>query len=167
MITQLKFDLNYIFYITPQLNMIYTAPCFSGDCGFCEECCSNNYIKTNPNELTMRAHDAIKFIGKNKVEEENDKYSKAIKQKMIKTDYRNPTDIGYMPRFVNYEIHPSHHMKYKLNQKIHSEVCSNRICQVLFHSSHEEIQKSYYPKLPVYTRVTDNNHHLCSVCIKL
>ena len=79
MITQLKFDLNYIFYIIPQLNMIYTAPCFSGDCGFCEECCSNNYIKTNPNELTMRAQDAIKFIGKNKVEEENDKYSKAIK----------------------------------------------------------------------------------------
>jgi len=148
--------------------MTHSSPCFSGQCGFCEGCCQHNmdYKMTGTKELTMRSQDATKFIGKKQVEVEQNKYSNALKELMVKSDYRNPTDIGWMKTHVNYEKgQPITHIKYKLNEKIHTKLCSDRLCQVFFHGSHESMQNSYYSKLPVYTRVVDGNHHLCAVCI--
>jgi hypothetical protein len=147
--------------------MTYSSPCFSGQCGFCEGCCEhNNPIVSQAKELAMRAQDYTKFMGNKLVEEEHNKYSVALKKTMRKADYRNPTDIGYMSTQINYEKgQPLTHLKYKLNKEIHNEVCSDRLCQVFFHGSHEVTQKSYYSKLPVYTRMVDRNHNMCAVCI--
>jgi len=64
--------------------MEFTAPCFSGECGFCSECCKsdfkdNNNPKNNNdknNESLQRAKDLNKFIDKQRLEDEKDHYNK-------------------------------------------------------------------------------------------
>ena len=95
--------------------MNFTAPCFSGECQFCPECCksdfkdnnnpkdNNNDNNDNDDESLQRAKDLNKFIDKQRLEDEKDHYNKSLHKLLKQYDYRNPTDIGFMPtNNINY-----------------------------------------------------------------
>jgi len=154
--------------------MTYTAPCFSGTCGFCAQCCSsgsksiNSYSehkssKPEESESEQRAEDLKKFMF-SRFEKELDHYNKTLNKLIKSVDYRSPTDIGFIKKTVFYEDKPDYN-KYRLIQKVHGAVCDDQLCKVFYVSAHESQYSVFYPKLPVYTRVIDNNHKLCAVCI--
>ena len=155
--------------------MNFTAPCFSGECEFCPECCKsddndskNNNGKDdnndNDDESLQRAKDLNKFIDKQRLEDEKDHYNKSLNKLIKQYDYRNPTDIGFMPTKKNYG-EDEEYKQYKLQQENHKEICDDQLCKLFYVSSHDNIKSSYYTKLPIYSRVKDNNHNLCIVCI--
>ena len=145
--------------------LTYSAPCFSGECGFCASCCDSDPTSPDP-EPVQRASDLIKFMGKQRVQDELDNYNKSLNKMLKQYDYRNPTDIGFMREKVNYEKGQLiDNVKYKLILKHHQAVCDDPLCKVFFVSAHDSLKNSFYPKLPIYSRVSDNNHQLCAVCI--
>ena len=171
-------SLNLISYLSPFIitykqhifTMVFSAPCFSNECGFCETCSDRNNepakATLEKEEREMRAVDLKKFMGKQLVEDEAQKYHIKMKDLMGKADYRNPQDIGYMRTRVNYEKgQPIENFRYNLIRKAHTEVCSDGRCGVFHHSAHEEMIKSYYCQLPIYQRQS-GGHNLCAVCIQ-
>ena len=141
--------------------MPFSAPCFSGQCSFCPECCKSSKISDEP-EILQRANDLSKFLGKDKISHENDSYNNSLKKLIKKYDYRNPSDQGFLPNFQYYQ-----NDKYKLIQENpHAAVCDDPLCSVFFINSHDSIKTFHYTMLPIYTRVKDNQHQLCAVCIQ-
>ena len=71
--------------------MSFTAPCFSGECGFCSNCCDSNYkYKYKYPENIQRAYDLKKFMGKQKVQEETqDKKEEPQKETASKEDNKS------------------------------------------------------------------------------
>ena len=111
---------------------IFTANCFSDECGFCSSCCDSEF-KSDDSEDIQRAQDLKKFMGNTKLDEEQDYYNKILKKYMKKYDYRNPTDIGYMPEKLSYgENQDSEYHKYKLIQKEHKYICDDSFCKLFF-----------------------------------
>ena len=145
--------------------LTYSAPCFSGECRFCASCCDSDPTSSDP-EPIQRADDLIKFMGKQRVQEESDHYHKSLNKIIKQYDYRSPTDIGFMTKKVNYEKgQPIDNIKYKLIEKNHDSVCDDPLCKVFFVTSHDNLKNTFYPKVPIYKRVIDDNHQLCAVCI--
>ena len=143
----------------------FTANCFSNECGFCSSCCDSEPL-SNDSESIKRAKDLKKFMGGQRVDEEQDHYNKTLKKYLQQYDYLNPSDPGFMPQKMNYgDNSDTEYNKYKLIQKNHDYICNDPLCQVFYESSHEGLKSSYYPKLPLYERVKDKNHHMCIVCI--
>ena len=144
--------------------MTFTAPCFSGECGFCACCCDTEPTSKEP-EVLQRANDLKKFMF-SRYEKELDHYNKTLKQLAKSVDYRGPGDIGFMKKKVYDTSNPNpEYSKYNLIQEIHSAVCDDPLCKVFFVSSHDSKKSLFYPKLPVYTRDIDDGHQLCVVCI--
>jgi len=145
--------------------LTFTAPCFSGECGFCPSCCDLDPISKD-HESIQRAYDLKKFIGSQRIQEEQDKYNKSLKKITKKYDYHNPTDIGFMPPIIKFEKgQPIDYVKYNLIKGNHTIICDDLLCKVFFIISHDGLRSSYYSKLPIYNRNHDKNHNLCAVCI--
>jgi len=143
----------------------FTANCFSNECGFCSSCCDSESL-SDDSETIKRAKDLKKFMGRQRVDEENDHYNKTLKKYLKRYDYLNPSDSGFMPKRMNYgDNSDTEYNKYHLIQKNHESICNDPLCQVFYESSHDELKSSYYPKLPLYERVKDNKHYICIVCI--
>ena len=140
--------------------MVFTAPCFSGECGFCPGCCKSSTISNEP-ECLQRANDLSKFLGKQKIAEELNLYNQSLNQLIKKYDYRNPKDPGFLPTILKYGD-----TKYKLLSKYsHSNGCDNVFCKIFYLNSHDHMKSTHYTKLPIYTRSTDNKHRFCGVCM--
>jgi len=145
--------------------MSFTAPCFSGECGFCSNCCDSKYRYKYPENI-QRAYDLKKFMGKQKVHEETDYYHKSLNKIMETKGYYSPNDYGYMKENIKYEKGGSEeYTKYKLMKNRHKEICDDPLCKIFYISAHENHQLKFYPNIPLYSRVVDNNHFLCAVCI--
>ena len=142
----------------------YSYPCFSGECGFCPNCCQSENINNDEKESIQRAKVLKKFINQQRLEDEQNYYNKSLHKLMKQYDYRNPTDIGFMPQKKKYGVNEDYN-KYILRQKNHNKVCDDQLCQLFHLSAHDNLKESYYQKLPLYSREKDNNHHLCIVCI--
>lgn len=105
--------------------MSFTAPCFSGECGFCSNCCDSYYEYRYPENI-QRAYDLKKFMGKQKVQEETDNYHKSLNKFMKTKGYYSPNDYGYMKENIKYEKGGSEeYTKYKLMKNKHKEVCDD------------------------------------------
>jgi hypothetical protein len=142
--------------------LTFSAPCFSGTCGFCASCCDAEPTSNEP-EVLHRADDLKKFMF-SRYEKELDHYNKNLNKLVKSVDYRCPTDIGFMKTKVIYGTNPEYN-KYHLIQEIHSAVCDDQLCKVFYVSAHDSQHAMFYPKVPVYTRVKDDGHQLCAVCI--
>ena len=141
--------------------MSYTAPCFSGECGFCPECCKSSKISNEP-ECLQRANDLSKFLGKQKIAEELNLYNQSLNQLIKKYDYRNPKDPGFLPQRVMYQ-----NDKYRFITKFpHSSICDDMLCKVFYLTSHDHMKSTNYTRFPIYERLGDHKYHLCAVCIQ-
>ena len=49
------------------MKFMYSAPCFSGDCGFCASCCDAE-DDSSESEIIRRAEDLSKFFGPKKID---------------------------------------------------------------------------------------------------
>mgnify|MGYP001217942561 FL=1 len=145
----------------------FCAPCFSGNCGLCRNCCARamNYIKpSEAPESIQRAHSLKKFMGP-KLNEKQETYNKSMNAFARRTGYAGPKDIGFaMKRQWNNDY------RYQLIQKPHTEICDNEFCKVFYISSDKTKQELNYPKYPLYERrTTEENklppHYLCALCI--
>ena len=145
----------------------FCAPCFSGDCGLCRNCCARamNYIKpSEAPESIQRAHSLKKFMGAT-VYEKQETYNKSMNAFAKRTGYADPKDIGFaMKRQWN------NGYRYQLIQEPHKEICDNELCKVFYISSDKTKQELNYPKYPLYERrSTEENklppHYLCALCV--
>ena len=142
--------------------MDFTSPCFSGECELCPSCCDAEPKSDEPESL-QRAEDLKKFMG-NRLDDELNHYNKSLKKIMKGAAYRNPSDIGFLKEKITYGDKLGYN-KYHLIQESHSAVCDDQLCKVFFVSAHDNQKMMFYPNLPIYTRVSDNGHQLCAVCI--
>ena len=145
----------------------FCAPCFSGNCGLCRNCCARamNYIKpSEAPESIQRAHSLKKFMG-SRVNGKLETYNKSMNAFARRTGYADPKDIGFaMKRQWN------NGYRYQLIQKPHKAICDNEFCKVFYISSDKTKQELNYPKYPLYERrSTEENklppHYLCALCI--
>ena len=145
----------------------FCAPCFSGDCGLCRNCCARamNYIKPSEAlESIQRAHSLKKFMGAT-VNEKQETYNKSMNTFAKRTGYAGPKDIGFaMKRQWNNDY------RYQLIQKPHKEICDNELCKVFYISSDKTKQELNYPKYPLYERRSSEEnklppHYLCALCV--
>ena len=145
----------------------FCAPCFSGNCGLCRNCCARamNYIKpSEAPESIQRAHSLKKFMG-TRLNEKQETYNKSMNAFAKRTGYAGPKDIGFaMKRQWNNDY------RYQLIQKPHKEICDNELCKVFYISSDKTKQELNYPKYPLYQRHTGEEnklppHYLCALCI--
>ena len=111
----------------------FCAPCFSGDCGLCRNCCARamNYIKPSESpESIQRAHSLKKFIGAKpaSLNEKHETYNKSMNAFAKRTGYAGPKDIGFaLKRQWN------NGYRYQLIQKPHKEICDNELCKVFLY----------------------------------
>ena len=138
----------------------FTAPCFSGGCGFCPECCRSD-VKVTESEDLLRAKDFSKFMGKQTIIKENDKYNKQFNQFMKQYNFRNPMKIGFMPKYMSYgkDI-------YTLIEEVHTSVCDDIFCKVFYVNAHDALKKNHYSNYPIYTRKEDGLCQLCGICVQ-
>ena len=145
----------------------FCAPCFSGNCGLCRNCCARamNYIKpSEAPESIQRAHSLKKFMG-SRLNEKHETNNKSMNAFAKRTGYAGPKDIGFaMKRQWNNDY------RYQLIQKPHKEICDNELCKVFYISSDKTKQELNYPKYPLYERrTTEENklppHYLCALCV--
>ena len=73
---------------------MYSAPCFSGDCGFCAACCDSE-DDSSESEVIRRAEDLSKFFGPKKIDKITMNYNSKLKKWCKERGFRNPTDIGW------------------------------------------------------------------------
>ena len=140
----------------------FAAPCFSGECGFCPDCCDK---EVKQDEIACRIIDLKKFMGIKRVNDEREHYEKEINNYASNTGYCNPGEIGFAKRKTG-----NCGMKYKLIQKEHQEICDDPICKVIYESSDDQKKRNKYPKYPLYERVNtenqaDKKHYLCGICV--
>ena len=149
----------------------FCAPCFSGDCGFCRNCCARAMNEIDPSESTesiQRAHVLKKFMRarvNEKLDEKLETYNKSMNTFAKRTGYADPKDIGFaMKRQWNNDF------RYQLIQKPHDKICDDELCKVFYISSDKTKQELNYPKYPMYQRhACEENklppHYLCALCV--
>ena len=76
------------------MKFMYSAPCFSGDCGFCAACCDSE-DDSSESEVIRRAEDLSKFFGPKKIDKITMNYNSKLKKWCKERGFRNPTDIGW------------------------------------------------------------------------
>ena len=136
----------------------YCAPCFSGECGFCVNCCGGiDASKENHND--RRAKSLKIIMGKDLVEEYRQIYNKRLNEWCKTRKYKDPYERGYARGMIRICDD-----KYILPNDKHNNICDNIYCRMLYHSSNEWEQRKRYPNYPIYTN--DNNKlSLCGVCL--
>ena len=145
----------------------YSTNCFSGDCGFCKECCQPMYINTNvenpphSDEFLNRSEDLQKFYYGDRYDEIDIEYNQHLKKIIDRTDYRSPSDPGLLSKKKNL-----YGKKYKLIDETHSAVCDDPVCKIFFIKAHDYIRMSKFTQYPIYTREPDDKLQFCAVCIE-
>ena len=140
------------------------APCFSGDCGLCVNCCGNyqeSPVITEESNKTQRATDHIKFTKKD-LEKTTQDYWKNLRTIYLETAYSSPEESGGLPRIYRIDNYPHSSDIYRLHKKKHDKICDMPMCQMMYHDTHE-YQRSIYNTLPVYV---GKHCTLCAPCVR-
>ena len=138
---------------------IYSAaPCFSGDCGLCADCC-NVKDSSKVEEYERRYKDMSKIMGKTLIEEYREVYNKRLNSWCKNKGYTDPFLYGYVKEKIKVNDET-----YTLCKKIHSDVCDDPYCRTLYTTTDEYTQKTKYSKYPIYKSNT-RNIQLCGICI--
>jgi hypothetical protein len=48
----------------------------------------------------------------------------------------------------------------------HGALCDTLLCQTAYTSAPERFQTTWFPKVPLYTRIPDNGCQLCILCLR-
>ena len=142
----------------PKCDVYSAAPCFSGDCGMCANCC-RVYDPSKLQEYDRRYKDMSKIMVKPMIEEYRDVYNKRLNTWAKNISYIDPFLYGYAKEKIKVNSE-----NYSLCKKVHSDVCNDPYCRVLYSTTDEYTQKTKYSKYPIYTSDT-RNIKLCGVCI--
>ena len=152
----------------------YPPPCFSNQCGFCEQCNSRaKYIKQsyNPQDSTKRAVTLSKFM-KSSLNDISETYRNniyKIKNREKESIFNNYKEYiyGIIPetKYINESIlnDPSIYTRIKTP---HNKVCDNPKCKAVYITTPEYFQKSFYPHVPMYKRETNIPNYLCCECVR-
>ena len=145
--------------------MTYAAECFSGQCGLCNKCNINTEYSFKEIKINKmkRIEDLSKLIGKNNVEEINDRYNKNLKAWCNKYEYKDPFCYGHAPEKIR-ETFSGRDEKYKIIDKKHNYVCDNTYCKIIYNSLTEWEQEKKYCLLPVYKNINEEKY-LCGPCL--
>jgi len=140
--------------------MVYLVPCFSGDCGFCINCCSNYCDKDNVSnvEVLRRSEDLSKFLGKKRVDRITMDYNKSLKVWCSERGYRNPRDTGSTKKTI---LVKNGEVKFDLVKEKHKLVCDDSLCRVMYVNCSERLHSTFYPSLPIYT---NGKLNFCGPC---
>ena len=148
--------------------MVYTSPCFSGECGFCSHCWGKNEESSGEESSDLeRARDLSKFFGPKKIDRITMNYNSELKKWCQKRGYRNPTDSGWTKETIKVENKNGEVVKYRLLQECHSAVCDDSHCKMMFVNANDFTHTAFYTDLPVYERVDTNKNkiHFCGPCM--
>jgi len=153
--------------------MANVTECFSGCCGLCKSC-TNNYIQSLDkleinDELNKRGLELYKMMGREYVEEVNNRYNKDLKDWYKKYDYKDPYYYGSTPNIIRTEK-TGELLKFKLVKNKHGHVCDNIYCRMMYESKTDWEKQKYYPNLPIYKREKINEdkggcNQLCCLCV--
>ena len=142
----------------PICDVYSAAPCFSGECGLCANCCKTQYSSKH-SERDQRYKDMAKILGKPLIEEYREVYNKRLNSWCKNKGYTDPFLYGYANE--NIKVNDE---TYTLCKKVHSDVCDDSYCRALYVSTDEYTQKTKYSKYPIYKSDT-RDIKLCGVCI--
>lgn len=142
----------------PKCDVYSAAPCFSGECGMCANCCKT-HDSSNLQEYERRYKDMSKIMGKTMIEEYREVYNKRLNTWAKSKGYTDPFLYGYAKQKIKVKGET-----YILCNKVHSNVCDDPYCRVLHLTTDEYTQKTKYSKYPIYTSDT-RNINLCGVCM--
>ena len=142
----------------PKCDIYSAAPCFSGECGMCANCC-NVKDSSKLGERERRYKDMTKIMGKNLIEEYREVYNKRINTWAKSKGYTDPFLYGYAKEKIKMNDET-----YSLCKKVHSDVCDDPYCRALYNSTDEYTQKTRYSKYPIYTSDI-RDIKLCGVCM--
>ena len=150
--------------------MTFLTPCFSGECGLCENCYDSNCSSSVPDhgshgshDSTMdRAKDLCKVLGKKRIDDITMNYNSVLKKWCKRTGYRNPMDIGWTKKTVKVDqLYES--TEYNLIERKHSSVCDDPLCKAMYVNSSVWLHGSFYTSLPIYAG--KEGKLLCGPCI--
>lgn len=146
----------------PKCDIYSSAPCFSGECSMCANCC-RTIDSSKLEEKERRYKDMSKIMGKNLIEEYREVYNKRLNTWAKNKGYTDPFLYGYAKEKIKVND-GANEETYTLCKKVHSDVCDDSYCRALYNSTDEYTQKTKYSKYPIYTSDT-RNIKLCGVCI--
>tara|TARA_A100001015_G_scaffold287846_1_gene358054 strand:- start:3068 stop:3589 length:522 start_codon:yes stop_codon:yes gene_type:complete len=142
----------------PKCDIYSAAPCFSGECGMCANCCKT-HDSSKLQEYERRYKDMSKIMGKNMIEEYREVYNKRLNTWCKSKSYVDPFLYGYAKEKIKIGSET-----YTLCNVAHTSVCDDPYCRVLHLTTDEYTQKTRYSKYPIYTSDT-RNINLCGVCM--
>ena len=148
------------------MKFMYSAPCFSGDCGFCASCCDAE-DDSSESEVIRRAEDLSKFFGPKKIDKITMNYNSKLKKWCKERGFRNPTDIGWTKETIKITKKNGETVKYRLLQECHAAVCNDPHCEVMFVNASDFAHTAFYTGLPMYEREDTNKDkiHFCGPCM--
>ena len=144
-------------------NFSNAAPCFSGTCGLCVNCCGSYHaapVIANGSALEQNI-DRSK-MWKNESETMTQEYWKDLRLVYQKYSYASPEEPGSLPRTLHVDNGPFTSKTYHLHQQKHEKVCHMPACQMMHHDMHEH-QRRIYQGVPVYA---GTHCTLCYPCIR-
>jgi len=144
--------------------MVYFASeCFSGECGFCHNCCGNEQEeKDNHPENYKVAVDTKKLYGK-RLGEITDEYWVRMIRSTKKLGYRNPEDNGQIRKKITINEKEKFELYDKDNK--HNLCCHSPLCLAIYQNAHDYEKKKKYSILPIYINqeTTKKQCYLCLV----
>ena len=149
----------------------FTTLCFSGECGFCEQCSSSLAHLPRKDEpgipisdhCLTRAEDNLKIISPELYNKKCNTYHKRLKSLSIR-DQTYVQDV--IPKKC--ELHESVFGEPSVYTRIegtHGAVCDDMYCKMMFTQSDDGTKALKYTGIPMYTRSSDDGCQLCAVCI--
>jgi hypothetical protein len=150
-------------------NFVNSAPCFSGECGLCVNCCGNyqsSPVLSEETSKTQRAQDHIKFE-KPQLEEMTQTYWKDLRKIYQEVAYSSPEEPGGLPRMYHIKNEPftsdiDTYETYPLHRRNHDMVCHMPLCRMMYQNTHE-YQRKVYNVLPIYV---GKHCNLCAPCVR-
>ena len=133
--------------------------CFSGECGLCDCCTKTNHYVSNgdPKESQLRAQDMKKFMGKDEIQTEFEKYHKSLRNQMKLFSYIDKSEPGFCPK--KFTIGTS---EFKLNNSF--DKCESNMCQMFHLHLHNNISKRLLGDIPMY--LSPANKSFCILCVR-
>ena len=146
-------------------------PCFSSQCGLCDECCgrgTETYDASSYSCLSS-AETLAKFSRDipSKIEGYRNEIGRLMYREQTGTPNRDEVMPGVIPeRFTVEEAIFKKPSVYKILETPHGAICDNPKCKTMYTGSPEYFHMSWFPQIPVYTREHDDGCQLCILCVK-
>jgi len=144
--------------------MVYFASeCFSGECGFCHGCCSNEQEEKDQNpDNYLLAIDTKKLYGK-RLNEITDEYWLRMIKNTKKVGYKNPEENGRIRKNIVINENSKFEL-YEVNNK-HNLCCHSPMCLAMYENAHDYEKKNKYSVLPIYVN-KETMKKQCYLCLQ-